>query len=150
MKWKGGAYRSGSQIIRLDAFYHKKQEINGLWGGGGVGGGVGEDQNGFCDTRPFMKWREWGMLSQGTLKSFAKLYIHIYHTAKFKIIRPVVTENSSGQNCMPKRSLWVRHFEVWTPWYSLAQLHIHIYHIPSLPLVTVNLCGQNLDRKKEK
>ena len=38
------------------------------------------------------------MSPRDPLKPLAKLHIHSYHIPKFRTIRPVVTENMSGQN----------------------------------------------------
>ena len=122
---------------------------------------MGGDLNGFCDIRPFMKWRGWGMLSQGPFETILqKLHIHIYHTSNFKTICPVVTRTHPDKIWadfgMPFWSLWLRHFKDWILCNSLAQLHTHIYQIskfqtnPSSGYWEENLCGENVDRKKKK
>ena len=146
MKGVGHAPR-GPRSVSVDASDHKEHEYIWLMGG---------NLNGFCDIRPFMKW--WGrvMLSQGPFET------HLQNFISRSIIPKISRQSVQWLLRTHPDKIWADFgvaFEsailMFKPF--VTALHISIIisiispnFIQILQVVTENLCGQNLGRKKKK
>ena len=136
----------------MNILYHEYHEYI-VWFRGG-------DLNGFWDIRTLRIGWSWACLQVSPwvwnfkFQTFLQMYINIYHVKKIKTTPREISEKSPDKKLLvwtlPWASLRVVHFEFWNP---LAQLHIHIYHIPKFQNNPSHGYGEHVQTKfgrKEK